>query len=74
MRNGVLEEAQAGFKIAGRNINKFRYADDISIIAGWFFNNWANGEIQILVYVKLNHFTRQLKHNMVNQIYSNEKI
>ena len=33
MRNGVLEEAQAGFKIAGRNINKFRYADDTSIMA-----------------------------------------
>ena len=33
MRNDVLEEAQAGFKIAGRNINKFRYADDTSIMA-----------------------------------------
>ena len=33
MRNGVLEEAQAGFKIVGRNINKFRYADDTSIMA-----------------------------------------
>ena len=28
MRNAGLEEAQAGFKIAGRNINNFRYADD----------------------------------------------
>ena len=33
MRKGVLEEAQAGFKIVGRNINKFRYADDTSIMA-----------------------------------------
>ena len=33
MRNAGLEEAQAGFKIAGRNINKFRYADDTSIMA-----------------------------------------
>ena len=32
-RNAGLEEAQAGFKIAGRNINKFRYADDTSIMA-----------------------------------------
>ena len=29
MRNAELEEAQAGIKIAGRNINNFRYADDI---------------------------------------------
>ena len=28
MRNPWLEEAQAGFKIAGRNISNFRYADD----------------------------------------------
>ena len=28
MRNSGLEEAQAGIKIAGRNINKLRYADD----------------------------------------------
>ena len=29
MRNAGLDEAQAGIKIAGRNINNFRYADDI---------------------------------------------
>ena len=28
MRNARLDEAQAGIKIAGRNINNFRYADD----------------------------------------------
>ena len=28
MRNAGLDEAQAGIKIAGRNINKLRYADD----------------------------------------------
>ena len=33
MRNARLDEAQAGIKIAGRNINKLRYADDISLIA-----------------------------------------
>ena len=33
MRNAGLEEAQAGIKIAGRNINKFRYADDTTIMA-----------------------------------------
>ena len=33
MRNAGLDEAQAGIKIAGRNINKFRYADDATIMA-----------------------------------------
>ena len=33
MRNTGLEEAQAGLKIAGRNINKLRYADDTTFMA-----------------------------------------
>ena len=33
MRNDGLEEAQAGIKIAGRNINNLRYADDTTLIA-----------------------------------------
>ena len=33
MRNTGLEEAQAGIKFAGRNINNFRYADDTSLMA-----------------------------------------
>ena len=33
MRNTGLEEAQAGIKIAGRNINNLRYADDITFMA-----------------------------------------
>ena len=33
MRNAGLEEAQAGIKIAGRNINNFRYADDSTLMA-----------------------------------------
>ena len=33
MRNGGLEEAQAGIKIARRNINNFRYADDTTLMA-----------------------------------------
>ena len=32
MRNAVLNEAQAGFKIAGRNINNLRYADDSTLM------------------------------------------
>ena len=33
MRNAGLEEAQAGIKIARRNINSFRYADDTTLMA-----------------------------------------
>ena len=32
MRNAELEEAQVGIKIAGRNINNLRYADDTTLI------------------------------------------
>ena len=34
MRNTGLDEAQAGIKIAGRNINNLRYADDITLMEG----------------------------------------
>ena len=33
MRNAGLEEAHAGIKIAGRNINNLRYADDTAVMA-----------------------------------------
>ena len=33
MRNAGLDETQAGIKIAGRNINNLRYADDTTLIA-----------------------------------------
>ena len=33
MRHAGLDEAQAGIKIAGRNINNFRYADDTTLMA-----------------------------------------
>ena len=33
MRNAGLDEAQAGIKIAGRNIDNFRYADDTTLMA-----------------------------------------
>ena len=34
MRNAGLEEAQAGIKMAGRNINNLRYADGTTLMAG----------------------------------------
>ena len=33
MRNAGVEEAQAGIKIAGRNVNNLRYADDTTLMA-----------------------------------------
>ena len=33
MRNAGMDEAQSGIKIAGRNINNLRYADDTTLIA-----------------------------------------
>ena len=33
MRNARLDEAQAGIKVAGRNTNKLRYADDTTLMA-----------------------------------------
>ena len=43
MRNAGLEEAQAGIKIAGRNINNLRYADDTTVLAE------SEGELKSLV-------------------------
>ena len=34
MKNAGLDDAQAGIKIAGRNINKLRYVDDSTLVAG----------------------------------------
>ena len=45
MRNAGLEEAQAGIKIAGRNINNLRYADDTTLMA-------ESEELKILLKVK----------------------
>ena len=42
MKNAGLEEAQAGIKIAGRNINNLRYADDTTLMA-------ENEELKILL-------------------------
>ena len=46
MRNGSLEEAQAGIKIARRNINNLRYADDTTLMAE------SEEELKILLKVK----------------------
>ena len=46
MRNAGLEEEQAGIKIAGRNINNLRYADDTTLVAE------SEEELRILLKVK----------------------
>ena len=47
MRNAGLEEAQAGIKIAGRNINNLRYADDTILLKTEYWNN----KFRVLVYI-----------------------
>ena len=42
MRNAGLEEAQAGIKIAGRNINNLRYADDTTLMAESKRGEWKS--------------------------------
>ena len=42
MRNAELEKAQAGIKIAGRNINNLRYADDTTLRAEIEENEWKS--------------------------------
>ena len=39
MRNAGLEETEVGIKIAGRNINNFRYVDDTTLMADMFINH-----------------------------------
>ena len=43
MRNAGMDEAQAGIKIAGRNINNLRYADDTTLVAD------SKGELKSLL-------------------------
>ena len=58
MRNAGLEEAQAGIKIARRNINKLRYADDTTLIA-------ESEELKsLLMKVKEENEKVGLKHNI----------
>ena len=57
MRNAGLDEAQAGIKIAGRNINNLRYADDTTLMAE------SEEELKSLMKVKENE-TVSLKLNV----------
>ena len=58
MRNAGLEEAQAGIKIAGRNINNLRYADDTTLMAE------SEGELKSLLKVKVESEKVGLKLNI----------
>ena len=44
MRNAGLEEAQAGIKIAGRNISNLRYADDTTLMAESEEKSWLKAQ------------------------------
>ena len=59
MKNAGLEEAQAGIKIAGRNINNPRYADDTTLMAE------SEEELKsLLMKVKVESEKAGLKHNI----------
>ena len=59
MRNAGLDEAQAGIKIAGRNINNLRYADDTTLMAE------SEEELKsLLMKVKKENETVRLKLNI----------
>ena len=58
MRNPGLDEAQAGIKIAGRNINNLRYADDTTLMAE------SKEELKSLLNVKEQSKTAGLKLNI----------
>ena len=59
MRNALLEEAQAGIKIAGKNINNLRYADDRKLMAE------SEEELKsLLMKVKVESGNVGLKHNI----------
>ena len=58
MRNAGLEEAQVGIKIAGRNINNLRYADDTTLTAE------SKAELSLLMKVKEENEKAELKLNI----------
>ena len=60
MRNAGLEETQAGIKIAGRNINNLRYADDTILMAK------SEEELKTLLKVKEESEKADLKFNISN--------
>ena len=60
MTNVGLEEAQAGIKIAGRNINNLRYADDTTLMAE------SEEELKSLLKVKEESEKAGLKRNIQN--------
>ena len=69
MRNIGLEEAQAGIKIAGRNINNLRYADDTTLMAE------SEEELKsLLMKVKEESEKVGLKLNMImlNKVHGNQ--
>ena len=57
MRNPGLEEAQAGIKITGRNINHLRYADDTTLMA----------ESEIKETIPFTIATKRIKYSGINQ-------
>ena len=61
MKNPGLEEAQAGIKIAGRNINNLRYADDTTLMAElkslWMKVQGKSGKVGLKLKIKKTKIT-----------------
>ena len=67
MRNAGLEETQAGIKVAGRNINNLRYADDTTLIAE------SEEELKsLLMKVKVESEKVGLKQHLVRSLHGKE--
>ena len=76
MRNAGLDEAQAGIKIAGRNINNLRYADDTNLMAESEeeLRKTLVGRVMSLLFNKLSGFViaflPRSKHLLLSWLYS----
>ena len=68
MRNAGLDEAQAGIKIAGRNINNLRYADDTTLMTE------SEEELKSLLKVKEGSEKSGLKLNIQKKIIASSPI
>ena len=79
MRNAGLDETQAGIKIAGRNTNDLRYADDITLMAEseeeLNTSEWLNNNYRHCNGYKMNKMVSALKiHHLVKETKIHTKI
>ena len=71
MRNGRLEDAQAGIKIAGRNTNNLRYADNITLMAEREFSQLSRSVVSDSLWPHELQHTRPPCPSLTPGVYSN---